>query len=218
MKKFTAILVAILAAATFTACGNSGADVKTPDITADGEKVNEYARGTITDNLYVSDWSGIQIDIPEKMYCLTDSEMNEVLNLGLDILIDSEAVQNYAKKTTVYEFYAMDMANGEFMFMTVEKLPYSSFSVEDYAGALKRQFDSLATDSGMTVEYLEECVDVNYGGVEASQFDAVVSVSGVEMRQSYILKKIDDRMITICASTMREDGIADIFSGISALE
>lgn len=213
MKKTALIAAAFALTAVLASCSADGGKTETK-----AETEVKYERGTMDDGVYTSEWANLQIEIPDGLEIFSDEEISKIVGIGAYVLGEGDAEEyiDYAEQTTVYEFYAANYNDNEFLFMVTEKMPRDDFSENDYAMSVKAQLEA-AESEFISSECADECVTENYGGAELEKYETKINVYGTEMYQTYLLRSIDGRITAICAGSATEEGIDKLLSGIQVL-
>ncbi|MBQ2766204.1 MAG: hypothetical protein IJF48_04395 [Clostridia bacterium] len=173
MKRLSLILALLMfAMLTFTACG------VTAPITNDAP----YEAGTIDENGYSSKWLGLSFTPSDNIVIATEEEMRE---LGM-----------YAEEETgasgVYEMMATDAVTFGSVVVLVEAA-VAELTAEKYVDALKAQLDSQL--DGVTYS---DVVKEKILGAEYTCFEYGVDAYGVSLNQTMLVRKLADRIVSIC--------------------
>lgn len=176
-------------------------EAETEDTAAAAE--GEYVKGTSTETGFESEWLGLRYTAPEGMVMSTEEELNEVMGMGQEMLSEdfSELQLEYAKMASVYEMMSKNEAGTTNIIVTVEKLPSSNFSVEDYAEAIKTNLKAVTTVVYTIADDLET---VSVGGSDFTKITAQADYSGVNMHQDYYVRVIGDRAVSMALTYVDE--------------
>ncbi len=227
MKKLIALLIAlVITSSCLVSCGdivsdltdigsgNNNADMnnsvvqKVPD-----EEKNTFERGTSDENGWVSKWIGLKFTPTEEMVMATADEIESMMQIGADAYIKDEfgeQLVDYAKVSCVYEMMASSIKGDNVMVME-EKLPLSNMDVNQYVTSFKSSFDMTIAEDMV----FSELSKYTLAGVEFDKLDLTYSMSGVQLSQSYLFKKQEDRMIGIIFTVINEgafESMASMFS------
>lgn len=195
------------AAAEDTGAETGDTETETEDAAADAEDTaaaeGEYVKGTSTETGFESEWLGLRYTAPEGMVMSTEEELNEVMGMGQEMLSEdfSELQLEYAKMSSVYEMMSKNEAGTTNIIVTVEKLPSSNFSVEDYAEAIKTNLKAVTTIAYTISDDLET---VSVGGSDFTKITAQADYSGVNMHQDYYVRVIGDRAVSMALTYVDE--------------
>lgn len=197
------------AAAEDTGAETGDTETETEDAAADAEAEDtaaaegEYVKGTSTETGFESEWLGLRYTAPEGMVMSTEEELNEVMGMGQEMLSEdfSELQLEYAKMSSVYEMMSKNEAGTTNIIVTVEKLPSSNFSVEDYAEAIKTNLKAVTTIAYTISDDLET---VSVGGSDFTKITAQADYSGVNMHQDYYVRVIGDRAVSMALTYVDE--------------
>lgn len=171
--------------------------------TGDTAAAGDYVKGTSTETGFESEWLGLRYTAPEGMVMSTEEELNEVMGMGQEMLSEdfSELQLEYAKMASVYEMMSKNEAGTTNIIVTVEKLPSSNFSVEDYAEAIKTNLKAVTTIAYTISDDLET---VSVGGSDFTKITAQADYSGVNMHQDYYVRVIGDRAVSMALTYVDE--------------
>lgn len=194
------------AAAEDTGAETGDTEAETGDTeaeTGDTAAAGDYVKGTSTETGFESEWLGLRYTAPEGMVMSTEEELNEVMGMGQEMLSEdfSELQLEYAKMSSVYEMMSKNEAGTTNIIVTVEKLPSSNFSVEDYAEAIKTNLKAVTTIAYTISDDLET---VSVGGSDFTKITAQADYSGVNMHQDYYVRVIGDRAVSMALTYVDE--------------
>ncbi len=207
MKKLALVLACLtVVMCAFASCGEPAAPAGT----------GEYAPGVCEDDKYSSDWLAIEFIPTSNLYLSTSDEISALLELSADMFyVDEETGEEYldwALVTTAYEMMATDTATGDSVIVMTEKLADGDIGVDEYVEALKAQID---TQTEISAAYAD-MTKVKLAGGEYTRFAYVLNYEGVDVAQAMYLRKIGDRMVSICVTAENEDAEADIMACFKA--
>ena len=167
-------------------------------LTACGFGSSKYAKGTLKDTSFESEWIGVRFDAPEGFIVATQEELDEFLDIGSEMLEevyadDGKNVIDYSELTTVYElltYQVMEDGTGNpNLTLAVER---TALTVDKYMDALKKQVNTIY--NGTTLSW-EETEKVSVGSLECDKYTVCVDYGYAMMYQSYYMAKKDNRMI-----------------------
>ena len=210
MKKFTAILLSfLLLCSLLCAC--------TPAETNDNKNDNtpkQYSIGTLTSNSWQSSWIGLQYKADSSTVMATQKEMEDMMNLGADVMFGENGQQmiDWAKVTTAYEMMATS-TSGSNVIVCAEKLPLSNMTVSQYLDSVKTQMDSLGLYSNLN---FSTPTTQKVGGIDFTRTDMTATYMGVSINQTYMVVKIQDRMVTLIFTCTTSGALESMLSGFSA--
>ncbi len=207
MKK----LALVLACLTFVLCA-----VASCGVPATPAGTGEYVPGACVDNKYSSDWLALKFVPTKNLYLSTSEEIDALLELSADMFyVDEETGEEYldwARVATVYEMMATNTENGDSVIVMTEKLANEEISIDEYIEALKAQIDA---QSEISATYSEPAGAV-VAGADYTRFAYTINYEGVDVAQAMYLRKIGDRMVSICITAETEAAEADIMSCFKA--
>ena len=181
-------------------------------LSACSKTTDTYVQGTVTDNGFESEWMNMKFTLPEGWVIASQEEMDEVLATGEDAL-NGEVDTDAAMEDSTYEMMTYAEAGLPSVSIMVEKLPSSKMTIEEYADVIK---EGLNNSTGTYV--WEEPVAETVAGEEYQNYSGSVELYGVTVKQDYIFRKLENRIIGIII-TYTDDvtGEVDNFlSGIAA--
>ena len=161
-----------------------------------------FSRGTITDNVYSSEYSGLTFTPPNSDWIYaSDEEMASMMNVSVDILNDVgiSASQEEINAVTIYDMIAQDPYSGTNVIILYENLSLVqdglSYSAEDYLQASNEMleqtgfYDNFSATNEVTLcgeTYVSQNITGNMNGVATNQY--------------YFTRRIDDYMLSIIIS------------------
>lgn len=191
MKKIALLLACLMLGMTLLAsCGS----------TSSGAAV--YAPGATSESGFSSDWLGLTFTPTSGMAMLSQDEIFAMMDLGADAMGMDQSKVEWAKMVTVYEMMATEVVTGSNVIVMTEKLSVKSITVEQYVDALKTQYNNQLGESAMAYDELGEAT---VAGEKYTRFVYEMTVNGVTVGQTMLLRKIDDRMVAICITATTAD-------------
>lgn len=174
----------------------------------------EYEPGARSESEYSSEWAGLRYTLGDNMVMATDEEINSMMELGAEALSDQAKLKTeLAKLTSVYELMAVDVTNQSNIIICTEKLSLSNVSEEQYLDSVKAQLGEMYQEYAVTYG---ESGERELGGLAFKQLDCAVEYGGASMYQTYLVRKIDDRMYGIILSYTDDAALEALLSGFSA--
>lgn len=187
MKKLLLLVITICMLGTLAGCGSRDTEKK-------------LSRGTIEGDVYTSEFADIKFTKPENWVYSTDEEIAQVMNVGAEILEQSEFEKNAAELTTVYDMMVKDVLWGNNVSVGFENLQLSQASnitVEQYIDTIKTLMVQQA--SAMNYEF-GDTAEVALGEQTYTRLPAIGSYSGISFEQYMYLRKEGTYMIVITVS------------------
>lgn len=205
MKKIALVLSCLIVVLGVAAsCGQSVAGV------------GEYVPGVCDNNKYSSDWLAFKFVPTKNLYLSSADEIEELLELSADMFyVDEETGEEYldwARVTTVYEMMATDTETGDSVIVMTEKLGSDEIGVDEYIEALKAQMNE---QSEITAAFADAS-QVKVAGGEYTRFAYTLTFEGIDIAQAMYLRKIGDRMVSICITAENEEAEAAIMACFKA--
>ncbi len=182
MKRFLLLLLTICMLGTMTGCGS---------------KEKKVTRGTIDGDVYTSEFLGLSFTKPESWVYSTDEEIAQVMNVGADVLDQSEFEKKAAELTTIYDMMVKDLNWGNNISVAFENLKMSQASnitVDQYIDQVTAMMKEQA--SMMNYEFAD-ATEVKLGDQTFSKVAGTGSYSGVTFQQNFYLRKEGVYMVLI---------------------
>ncbi len=192
MKKFLALLLAIVMLGALVSCGGA-----------------ELTRGVVEGDVYKNESLGLNFNKPSSWVYSTDEEIAESMGAAADIL-GGDLKEALEKNPTIYDMMVVDSltrTNINVGFENLSKTLSSNITVEQYVDSLKEQFSKITE---MTVTVHDGLETVKLGETEFTKFVCDTKMSGVKMTQVYYLRKIDNYMAFVIVTITRGYTVADI--------
>ena len=201
MKKLLALLLAIVMVfSLFVACSNDKDD-EDDDKKASEEKTSSVTTkelmGEIDGNVYENTFIGIGCRLPDSWTYLSQSELNEMNGIVMDI-IDDEALTAYLDASVFYSMMAtsgfVDNCN-----INLEKVSSVTLESMDVAEYLEESMPTLEQtyDSMGATNFQYEITTVKLDGKVVDCIYTNVSLNGVDMVQCVIVLKCDGYLANI---------------------
>ncbi len=198
MKKVYSIIPAlIITAVLLGGCGNKGAaETPTPTTEPTAAAVTDTAdicRGTVTGDIYTSEYSGISIKLPEGWSFATDEEF--AADTGASLPLNGGAVTS-AELSALDNIYdvmikSTDGENLVIMYDNLQRYGDSCAAIDEsvYMDMVKAGLDADGTYSYTVGDYYTKAID------GSDYLMASVSLEGYSITQLYSLRRIDDFML-----------------------
>lgn len=177
----------------------------------DDEKISvsseNFTPGYRTQKEYKNKSLGLKITLNSRMVMATDEEISNMMQVGADIIKDTELgkqIKDISKIDAVYDMIAVNTINNSNVMVMAEKLPLSAITMPQYIDNLKQQLESV----GMTSNY-RDVYEQELCGISFSNLTYTMNYSGVELTQTMLLKKVGDRMVAITFSYSEPEMLED---------
>ena len=232
MKKlFALLLVAVLTLGMTVSCSylkytvkDDGDETKAEATDAQTEaetlaetpKVDGYDRGLTSEEGWISKYFGLKFTPDSSMIMTTSEEIDAMMEVGADAILGEEngkKLYDFTKITNVYEMMAVSL-EGTSALVMAEKPLLSNISIDQYVEAVKSQFSKLT--SQMAGLQIGEAVDYEFCGQTFKKMSISYSMSGVQIKQTYLLKKFDDRFLGVIITARDEASFNKIAAMFSA--
>lgn len=187
IRKTAALALAVLmllSAVSLAACGSDKGTTK------------KYARGTVTGNVYHSDFAELTFTKPDDWTFATDEEIANMLGVGLDIMKDGDSLGSSDLASTI-DFQAVSPI-GSSVTLTIEKQPALATTlndIDDYVGEFKKTM--LEQLDGAYTYKFGETSDVVLGGNTYKRIDGSIMLSGLVIKQAIYLRIVGNYLVNI---------------------
>ena len=176
MKKGIAItLVLCLLLILSAGCGNNSSNTQTLS----------YEKGILTETSFESEYLDLRFSVPEGFEMATEEYILDMMNIGAEVMDIDEKTLEYASLTTVYEMMVFAESGTPNVIVMVEKSP---LSVDRYFDALESQLSQMGYE-------FDEVTTTEVAGQSYQQISSSTESFGAFLIQSYLLRKIDDRIV-----------------------
>lgn len=168
---------------------------------------NGYALGTISGTGFSSDWLGFEFTLTDGLEISDASELGQTIPDSakyIDAATGDERI-DWSKVDVAYEMMATVTETGGNVVVMTEKVD-KGVNVKKYVEFIK---DGFSSDEEISVTY-EKLTDSKIAGEKYTRFDYVITIYGMEIEQTMFIRKIDDRMVSICI-TASDDNEMDTF-------
>lgn len=194
MKRFFALGMALLIAVSIVSCGDKKEEIS-----------GGYTKGTVSGNIYKSEWAGVSYAISEGFKVLSEEDIYMLMGMTKD---DIENGIDVSTLDNVYELYGSSVDGSLVIINTFKNVDTASKISE-----MKAEFDDKANDL-LKPEYSEETVET-FGGVEFVRFDVTASAPGFLMYQTYLLLDVDEHVFCISAAAFTKERVEELLEGIA---
>ena len=178
-------------------------------ITANCFAADEFKQGVKTDSYYINDSIGIRVDLGEDFVMATDSEMRELMGIGLD-MVSSSSNYDLDQIASFFDMMATNPLEGSTVMIGAEKLLLSGITMKQYITAYENNLNgafqtTMVSDDGT----------VNVCGREWNELVYTVDVQNMTILYLTYLTKIGNRMVSISFSGLSDESVfkaADLVS------
>lgn len=227
MKKFTALLLALLLVFSLCACGASEDDVSgtvepteteavnTPEPTEEVEE--ELEIGSVDNLTYKNESLGIGIDFDENWYLASEEELAEALGITADMFTEdyAEIVRN---ADIFYDMMAVldENTNVNITFEKINSVYAKALSVDDYIELSIENLEPQYEAAGIT---LTECetVSIDFAGAEHSAVRLSCSVNGANLCQLMVVFKVANYFATLTITAPTQAVVDEVAAMFYAL-
>ncbi len=174
-----------------------------PDPTVAPTVMDNYVKGTITEEGFESEWMDIRFTRPATVIMATQEEMDAIMLQGLQMMYGEQAaaVLDYASMSSVNEMQATWLAGYPVVQIAVEKMPTEGWTEMEYLSAVAANLNATSETSGMTYTIDENIYSMKLAGQEYFGLATAVDAGlGHLIYQDYLVREKDGRMIMIAFS------------------
>ena len=196
MKKLSLIIAPLmLITVLFASCGTK------VDNTA------PYTPGVLSDTGFSSEWLGFDFTLAEGMEISDASELGQTIPDDAKYTDEAtgEELIDWSKVDITYEMMATVTETGGNAVVMTERVD-EDVNINKYVELIKNGFSS---DEEISATY-SALTSANIAGEKYTRFDYVMSIYGIEIEQTMFIRKMGDRMISICI-TATDDTEVDTF-------
>lgn len=185
-----------------------------PEDTQNTEEVS-FARGTVEDGVYASEFLGLTAALDESWIIADDSQLAQLGGLVADSF-DSEEMKNALESgSTVYDLYALRSADNASVNITIQDLGQLGGILLDedaYADANLKSLPDVLASGGITVSKLEKTT-LDFAGATHSALVLEGTTSGVSLYETIVFVKAGHYMACVTAAAFDENASpADILA------
>ena len=195
---------------------NTSADDEPAEPVETASDSDSYAKGKNYGTYWESEWLKMRYDQPGGFTILSDSQLNDALQLGGGLADGEfgEGASELALQNTVYELMVMSSSGNPNFNLGVEK---SDNSIDDYMRVLGQQLQAYHGNALIGQSGFEGTQEI--GGMNFEKYSFIVDDGGSGMKQTYYITKKEDRMVYIIV-TYSQDSPSEadaLLSGFSEL-
>ncbi|MBO5353231.1 MAG: hypothetical protein J6A77_08035 [Lachnospiraceae bacterium] len=169
-----------------------------PTATPEPEAGNTYAKGTVTETGYESEWLNLRFTLPRGAVMATQEELDALMQQGTELVYGDDAEKlDYVNMNIVIEMMAQ-YASGANVIIQVEQLPllYQAMTEENYLNAVVSNMQNSTAGAELTVG--EETYKLALGEEEYTGVSLGTDYgTGVIIYQEYLVQKIENRMVSV---------------------
>lgn len=231
MKRLLALIMAALLLFSFAACGkdntaaDSTADSTSGIATSSDVKINtqkkEFSLGTITGNKYQSEFLGLGAEFGANWTVYTKEQIMELNTIIVDTMNDEDIKEILSKADVVYDFYAINMQDGQsvnIVFESVDKLTAFVTTEEQYINnALSSNlFESALEGMGYSnIQAIESTATLL--SKERKSIRITAEINGVTFYEELVVIKAGNHFAVITVASLVDDMTADLFARFYSL-
>lgn len=199
LKRLSSALIAIVMLVLLASCGNA-------------EPAKEFSRGTVSDNVYHSDFAELTFAPGGDWVFATDDEIAQMMNIGAELMKDPEAMKKAMENIgSVTDMQAASAEMGTNVIITYENLKKagrSGMSSKNYVEAVKAQ---IAANASSELNYkFSDIQTVTLTGEEFSSFISTAVYGDVKIYQKFYARTIGDYAASIAVTVQSPDQFAAV--------
>lgn len=208
MKKFFALLLAVLMVAALAACGGEPASTEEPKT----DKNADFIRGVWVDNVYSNEFLDLSFTMPEGWVSASDEELAEIMGVVLDQTQDTNAIsKEFLSAKVIFDMMAQDATYGTNITLQAENMALtlggSSYTEEEYV----KQTVSQLEKQGLTCDLSDEVTETTIGSITYKTFNATLYDGA--MAQRYLVSVVGKYMVFLTVSYAPEFADIDTIMG-----
>lgn len=225
MKKLLALLLACMLILAMAGCTSNTVDdegsssSRKPSTSESSDKTSstesaekgKYVRGLSTATGWNSEWLGLKYTPSSDYVMSSEADLLALIEQAGEALenagMDSDSI-DFSQLNTVYEFMSVK-TNGSNIIGLVEKLSLSNMTEAQYVQALKAQFESINYQVTFT-----ELTEYKIGNTTLYKTESNLTM-GATVKQMYLLKKIDDRMVSLILTETQDGDFEEMLGQLS---
>lgn len=204
MKKFFALLIALMMVLSLAACSGSG-------------EPEEFvpARGTVEDGIYKNEAFGIGFKADSDWYFYSDEEIASSMGKTVAELFPEDFAENLESTEIIYDIYGADYYTGSTISINFENtiaVYEGEIDEESYLEIVKSQIET--TLSGMEI-LRNEIGTTSVSGKEVPCLFVEIGLSGTTVYEAVIAKKAGSWIGVITLASVTEDGLPLLLENLS---
>ena len=175
----------------------------------------EFVQGIRTDSLYINESLGIRIDLDENFVMATDDEISQLMELGANVIMDSEdakRMMDISNITQLYDMLATNPSEGSTIFVLAEKPLLSGMTQKQYIDLSINQAKKIFDNVDVEQDTIELC------GKDWDIMAYNLNVSGIDLLYYSLVTKVGDRFATLTMSGLSEESILNMIGLISCYD
>ncbi len=188
LKRLVSVLLVFIIAVYASSCGKN-------------DDSSEFVRGSVLNNVYISDFARIKFSPGPSWTFATDEEI--LLKNGLDdgSLSEEEVLERIRELATVYDMTASYRESGINVVILFDKynnvFDEKGISGEEYAKKLKSELETKYSGSDTAVSF---GTDETIAGEEYKCVEVLTKQENGEVKQLYYVRSIGTYFVSICVT------------------
>ena len=179
------------------------------ETSSDENEEKKVSRGVLNGNVYHSYFSGLTFRKPDDWAFASDDVIAQMINVGAEMLDQSQFEQTMAQLASVYDMMAANQTNTKNVIVVYENLEYSnstSINESDYLVAVKNGLDNQTVADYTT----DSTGTVTIGGNTYYKMSLTADYSGTLVYQSYTVRKIGKYMTAIICTAGSKEELSEV--------
>ncbi len=161
-----------------------------------------FTPGTISENVYTSEWLGLSFKPTDKMELADAVELEYLMSPSESAYYTDEATGeekiDYSKVGTVYDMLATHTETN-CSALVMAQYTDEETTVEDYLETLREEIDGqLAGESELGNVIFADTKTAKLAGAKYTVFEYSVNAGEMTLKQSMYIRKVGDRIANIC--------------------
>lgn len=175
----------------------------------DNNASTAFSMGGWSNNVYKNDFLGLEFHLPQGWAYYSQSEIAEMMNIGVELLNDDQkAYAELSKLTSIYYMVANNPNTGNNISILSEKTTVD-YTVDYYINQLKTQLASLESVNYTIGETSTKVI----AGKAYQVLSVSTNISGVTVVQEYFIRKLDKYFVCIIVTDVDpQQTISDIIA------
>ena len=176
---------------------------------------DQFVPGVRTEKDYVNESLGIRIDLGENYVMATDEEIKQMMQIGMDKLLEEDNAKNLmdiSDITLYYDMMAVNPLDGSSINIIAEKPILSGITMKQYLDA-----NLISIQNYLGVDTVQQG-QMDICGISYETMSYPISAAGIYVVSVANIAKVGDRFVTISVSGTSEEGINNTFGLLSCID
>lgn len=219
MKKLLALVMTLIMICSLCGCfGGSIVDdvrgeINNGDTQQNASAQPEFSLGETADNTYTNEFLGISCTLPSDWIFYTDAQILELNNIAGD-MIDEEIAKQLENSNVIYDMYATNIASGNSVNVTLEKLSAVQLISLDIKQTLEGQIDTIKS-SFQSMGYTDVNVAYQKTTVNGKDFDSLkitAKIQGMNFYSTAFAFRKGNYIANVTVATLLNDNTSTLLN------